>query len=124
VGQFITWIYQWALKHSNPSSPPHSEELTVQVQPFLLKDLEKATLQLQGEVTMVKPTMKRRAISPVQAVLVPLPISRAPSNQPSIRDLTIPSSPKVLTPPSAKSLELPTHRVLPHGLGHLEDELP
>jgi hypothetical protein len=58
VERFITWIYQRALEQSNPSSPAHSEELTVQVQPSLLKDLEEATLQLQGDVTMVKPTGK------------------------------------------------------------------
>jgi hypothetical protein len=80
VERFITWIYQRALERSNPSSPAHSEELTVQAQPSLVGDLEEATLQLQGEVTMVKSTGKRRAISPVQAMLVPLPISRNSSN--------------------------------------------
>jgi hypothetical protein len=80
VERFITWIYQCALERSNPSSPAHSEELTVQAQPSLLKDLEEATLQLHGEVTMVKPTGKRKSISPAQAASVPLPISRASSN--------------------------------------------
>jgi hypothetical protein len=80
VERFITWIYQRALERSNPSSPAHSEELTVQAQPSLLKDLEEATLQLQGEVTMVKPTGKRKFISPDQAMSVPLPISRASSS--------------------------------------------
>jgi hypothetical protein len=94
------------------------------VQPSLLKDLEEATLQLRGEVTMVKPTGKRKSISPVQAVSVPLPISRAPSIQPSFRDSPIPLSPKVLTPPSARSLELPVIRVSPHNSGRLEEELP
>jgi hypothetical protein len=124
VERFITWIYQRALECSNPSSPAHSEELTIQVQPSLLKDLEEATLQLQGEVTRVKPTGKRKSISPVQAVLVPLPISRAPSNQLSFRDSHIPLSPKVLTPPSAQSLEIPTIRVSPHNLGRLAEEFP
>jgi hypothetical protein len=91
--------------------------LTVQAQPSILKDLEEATLQLEGEVTMVKPTRKRKSISPVHAVSVPLPISRGPSNQPSLRDSPIPLTPKVLTPPSARSLELPTINVLPHNLG-------
>jgi hypothetical protein len=90
--------------------------LTVQAQPSLLKDLEEATLQLQGEVTMVKPTGKRKSISPVQAVSVPLPISRATSNQPSHRDSPISLTPIVLTPPSARSLELPMIRVSLHNL--------
>jgi hypothetical protein len=124
VERFITWIYQRALERSNPSSPAHSEELTVQAQPSLLKDLEEATLQLQGEVTMVKPTGKRKVTSPVQARSVPLPISRATSNRPSLKDSPIPSLPKVLTPPSARSLELPAIRVSPHNLGQLEEELP
>jgi hypothetical protein len=124
VERFITWVYQRALDRSNPSSPAHSEELTVQVQPSLLKDLEEATLQLQGEVTMVKPTGKRKAISPVQAMSVPLPISRTTSNQPSLKDSPIPLSPIVLTPPSARSLELPAIRVSPHNLGRPEEEVP
>jgi hypothetical protein len=119
---FITWIYQHVLECSNPSSPAHSEELTVQAQPSILKDLEEATLQPQGEVTMVKPTGKRKSVSPVQAVSVPLPMSRAPSNQPSLRDSPIPLSPKVVSPPSARSLELPTINVLPHNLGQLMEE--
>jgi hypothetical protein len=109
VERLITWIYQHALEHSNPSSPAHSEELTVQAQPSLLKDLQEATLQLQGEVTMVKPTGKRKSISPVLAVSVPLPVSKAPS----LRDSPIPLSPKVLTPPLARSLELPTIQISP-----------
>jgi hypothetical protein len=113
VERFITWIYQQALECSNPSSPAHSEELTVQVQPSLLKDLEEATLQLQGEVTMVKPMGKRKSTSPVQAMPVTLPSSRASSNQPSIRDSPIPLSPKVFTPPSARSLESPTIQISP-----------
>jgi hypothetical protein len=124
VERSITWIYQHALERSNPSSPAHCEELTVQAQPSLLKDLEESTLQLQGEVTMVKPTSKRKSISPVQAMSVPLPISRTPSDLPSIRDFPIPLSPKVLTPPSARSLELPAIRVSPHILGRLEEDLP
>jgi hypothetical protein len=124
VERFICWIYLHALERSNPSSPAHSEELTVQAQPYLLKDLEEATLQLQGEVTMVKPTEKRNSIIPVQAISVPLPISRAPSSPHSSRDSPIPLSPKVLTPPSARSLELPTIRISPHNLGRLEEETP
>jgi hypothetical protein len=124
VERFITWIYQHALERSNPSSPAHSEELTVQAQPSLLKDLEEATLQMPGEVTMVIPTGKRKSVSPVQAKSVPLPSSRTSSNQLSIRDSPIPLSPKVLTPPSARSLELPTIKVSPHNLGQLEEELP
>jgi hypothetical protein len=57
-------------------------------------------------------------------MLVPLPISRPPSNQPSFRDSPVPLSPKVLTPPSARSLELPAIRVSPHNLGQLEEEFP
>jgi hypothetical protein len=124
VERFITWIYQCALERSNPSSPAHSEELTVQAQPSLLRDLEEATFQLQGEVTMVKPTGKRKSISPVPAALVPLPVSRAPSSQTSLKDSPIPLSPIVLTPPSARSLELPAIRVSPHNLGRPEEEVP
>jgi hypothetical protein len=91
--------------------------LTVQAQPSLLKDLEEAKLQLQGEVTMMKPTGKKKSISPDQAISVPLPISRASSNRLSLKDSQIPLSPKVLTPPSARSLELPAIRVSPHNLG-------
>jgi hypothetical protein len=65
---------------------------------------------------MVKPTGKRKPMSPVQATLVPLPIYRAPSNPLSFRDTPIHLSPKVLTPPSARSLELPAIRVSPHNL--------
>jgi hypothetical protein len=74
---------------------------------------------------MIKPMGKRKSISPAQAaVSVPLPISGATSNQPSFRDSPIPLSPKVVTPPSARSLELPTIRVSPHNMGRLEEELP
>jgi hypothetical protein len=73
---------------------------------------------------MIKPTGKRKSVSPVQAMSVPLPISRATSNRPSLKDSPIPLSPEVLTPPSARSLELPTIRVSPHNLGRLEEELP
>jgi hypothetical protein len=62
---------------------------------------------------MVKPTQKGKSISPTQAVSIPLPVSRAPSNQLSFRDSPIPLSPKVLTPPSARSLELPTIQISP-----------
>jgi hypothetical protein len=57
-------------------------------------------------------------------MLAPLPISRTTSNQPSIKDSPIPLSTKVLTPPSARSLELPMIRVSPYNLGRLEEELP
>jgi hypothetical protein len=62
--------------------------------------------------------------SPVQAMSVPLPISRATSNRPSLKDSPIPLSPEVLTPPSARSLELPAIGVSPHNLGRSVEELP
>jgi hypothetical protein len=43
VERFMSWIYQHALERSNPFSPAHSEELTIQAQPSILKDLEEAT---------------------------------------------------------------------------------
>jgi hypothetical protein len=73
---------------------------------------------------MVKPTEKGKPIRPAQAVSVPLPISRATSNQPSLRNSPIPLFPIVLTPPSARSLELPTVRVSPHKVGPPEEEFP
>jgi hypothetical protein len=73
---------------------------------------------------MVKPTGKQKSISPAQAVSVPLPISRAPSNSLSFRNSPISLSPKALTPPSARSLELPAIRVSPHNLGRPEEEVP